>query len=44
MATAITGSASMLAESAPPWADAGNRIFLFVSEQRTAVIAPRVTF
>jgi cation diffusion facilitator family transporter len=32
----ITGSASMVAESAHSWADAGNEIFLLVAEKRSA--------
>ena len=34
-AAAITGSASMLAEAAHSWADAGNEIFLFFAERRS---------
>jgi cation diffusion facilitator family transporter len=32
----ITGSASMLAEAAHSWADAGNEVFLLVGERRAA--------
>lgn len=35
VAAAITGSASMLAEAAHSWADAGNEIFLFIAERRS---------
>ncbi|GAA3626378.1 cation diffusion facilitator family transporter [Microlunatus ginsengisoli] len=35
-AAAITGSASMLAEAAHSWADAGNEIFLFFAERRSS--------
>jgi len=35
-AAMLTGSASMLAESAHSWADAGNEIFLLVAERRSA--------
>ncbi|MBH0053865.1 cation diffusion facilitator family transporter [Salinibacterium sp. SWN139] len=34
IAALITGSASMLAESAHSWADAGNEIFLLIAERR----------
>jgi cation diffusion facilitator family transporter len=34
IAAAITGSASMLAESAHSWADAGNEVFLLIAERR----------
>lgn len=34
VAAAITGSASMLAESAHSWADAGNEVFLLIAERR----------
>jgi cation diffusion facilitator family transporter len=34
-AAAVTGSASMLAEAAHSWADAGNEIFLFFAERRS---------
>ena len=33
---AITGSASMVAEAAHSWADAGNEVFLLVAEKRAA--------
>lgn len=36
VAAAITGSASMVAESAHSWADAGNEIFLLIAERRGA--------
>jgi cation diffusion facilitator family transporter len=39
IAAYFTGSASMLAEAAHSWADAGNEIFLFVADRR-AVRAP----
>ena len=35
VAAFLTGSASMLAEAAHSWADAGNEIFLFVAERRS---------
>jgi cation diffusion facilitator family transporter len=35
IATAITGSASMLAEAAHSWADAGNEIFLLIADRRS---------
>ncbi|WP_309617655.1 cation diffusion facilitator family transporter [Salinibacterium sp.] len=35
VAAALTGSASMLAESAHSWADAGNEIFLLIAERRS---------
>jgi cation diffusion facilitator family transporter len=35
VAAVITGSASMLAEAAHSWADAGNEIFLFFAERRS---------
>ena len=35
IAAYITGSASMFAEAAHSWADAGNEIFLFVAERRS---------
>ena len=31
----ITGSASMVAEAAHSWADAGNEIFLLIAERRS---------
>ncbi|PRZ40536.1 cation diffusion facilitator family transporter [Antricoccus suffuscus] len=34
IAAVVTGSASMTAEAAHSWADAGNEIFLFVAERR----------
>ena len=34
-AAAITGSASMVAESAHSWADTGNQIFLFIANRRS---------
>ncbi|AZG45075.1 cation diffusion facilitator family transporter [Gordonia insulae] len=34
IAAALTGSASMVAESAHSWADAGNEIFLLIAERR----------
>jgi cation diffusion facilitator family transporter len=36
IAAIVTGSASMLAESAHSWADTGNEIFLFVADRRGA--------
>lgn len=36
IAAALTGSASMLAEAAHSWADAGNEIFLLVAERSSA--------
>ncbi|AKU15320.1 cation diffusion facilitator family transporter [Luteipulveratus mongoliensis] len=36
IAAAITGSASMVAEAAHSWADAGNEVFLIVAERRSA--------
>jgi cation diffusion facilitator family transporter len=36
IAAALTGSASMVAESAHSWADTGNEVFLFVAERRSA--------
>ncbi len=36
VAAVITGSASMVAESAHSWADAGNEIFLLIAERRAA--------
>lgn len=36
IAAAITGSASMVAEAAHSWADAGNEIFLIIAEKRSA--------
>ncbi|MFW0784530.1 cation diffusion facilitator family transporter [Gordonia sp. CPCC 206044] len=36
VAAAITGSASMVAESAHSWADAGNEVFLLIAERRGA--------
>lgn len=36
VAAVITGSASMVAESAHSWADAGNEIFLLIAERRGA--------
>ena len=35
VAAVITGSASMLAEAAHSWADAGNEIFLLIAERRS---------
>jgi len=35
VAAAITSSASMLAEAAHSWADAGNEIFLLVADRRS---------
>lgn len=35
VAAAITGSASMVAEAAHSWADAGNEIFLIIAERRS---------
>lgn len=36
IAAIVTGSASMVAESAHSWADAGNEIFLLLAERRSA--------
>ncbi|MET1087534.1 MAG: cation transporter [Arthrobacter sp.] len=36
VAAVITGSASMTAEAAHSWADAGNQVFLFFAERRSA--------
>ncbi|PFG29762.1 cation diffusion facilitator family transporter [Paramicrobacterium agarici] len=36
VAAALTGSASMLAEAAHSWADAGNEVFLIVADKRSA--------
>lgn len=36
VAAVVTGSASMLAEAAHSWADAGNEIFLLVADRRSA--------
>jgi len=36
VAAVLTGSASMVAESAHSWADAGNEVFLLVAERRSA--------
>jgi cation diffusion facilitator family transporter len=36
VAAVITGSASMTAEAAHSWADAGNQVFLFLAERRSA--------
>lgn len=36
IAAVITGSASMVAESAHSWADAGNEVFLIIAERRGA--------
>ena len=36
VAAAITGSASMVAEAAHSWADAGNEVFLIIAERRSA--------
>jgi cation diffusion facilitator family transporter len=36
IAAALTGSASMVAESAHSWADAGNEVFLLIAERRSA--------
>nr|WP_202885874.1 cation diffusion facilitator family transporter [Kribbella sandramycini] len=38
---AITGSASMVAEAAHSWADAGNEVFLLIGERRAAKPADR---
>ena len=35
VAAAVTGSASMLAEAAHSWADAGNEVFLLVADRRS---------
>jgi cation diffusion facilitator family transporter len=35
IAAAVTGSASMLAEAAHSWADAGNEVFLLVADRRS---------
>ena len=39
VAAALTGAASMLAEAAHSWADAGNEIFLFVAARRSVKAA-----
>jgi cation diffusion facilitator family transporter len=36
IAAAITGSASLVAEAAHSWADAGNEVFLLIAERRSA--------
>ncbi|NED63288.1 cation transporter, partial [Streptomyces sp. SID10244] len=36
VAAGITGSASLVAESAHSWADAGNEVFLLIAERRGA--------
>lgn len=36
LAATVTGSASMLAEAAHSWADAGNEVFLFVAERTSS--------
>ncbi|WP_066460318.1 cation diffusion facilitator family transporter [Sanguibacter suarezii] len=36
VAAVVTGAASMLAEAAHSWADAGNEIFLFIAHRRAA--------
>ncbi|HWJ08241.1 MAG TPA: cation diffusion facilitator family transporter [Nocardioides sp.] len=36
VAAAVTGSASMVAEAAHSWADAGNEVFLLIGERRAA--------
>jgi cation diffusion facilitator family transporter len=36
VAAVLTGSASMTAEAAHSWADAGNQVFLFLAERRSA--------
>ncbi|MGG7464042.1 cation diffusion facilitator family transporter [Plantibacter sp. YIM 135347] len=36
IAAVLTGSASMVAESAHSWADAGNEVFLLIAERRSA--------
>ncbi|WP_306418791.1 cation transporter [Arthrobacter psychrolactophilus] len=36
VAALITGSASMVAESAHSWADTGNQVFLMVAERKSA--------
>jgi cation diffusion facilitator family transporter len=36
VAAVVTGSASMTAEAAHSWADAGNQVFLFLAERRSA--------
>src|SRR5207248_1151914 len=35
VAAAVTGSASMLAEAAHSWADAGNEVFLLIANRRS---------
>ena len=35
VAAVVTGSASMLAEAAHSWADAGNEVFLLVAQRRS---------
>ncbi|MDZ5662626.1 cation diffusion facilitator family transporter [Nocardioides sp. S-58] len=41
LVAAVTGSASMVAEAAHSWADAGNEVFLVVAERRSAREADR---
>ncbi len=36
LAAAVTGSASMIAEAAHSWADAGNEVFLLIGERKAA--------
>src|SRR5206468_11553670 len=36
VAAAVSGSASMLAEAAPSWADTGNEVFLLIANRRSA--------
>lgn len=36
VAALVTGSASMVAESAHSWADSGNEVFLFIAERRSS--------
>lgn len=41
VAAVLTGAASMLAEAAHSWADAGNEVFLFIAQRRAAKPADR---
>src|SRR5213595_2569267 len=36
VAALVTGSASMIAESAHSWADTGNQVFLLIAERRSS--------
>ncbi|ARC56466.1 Metal cation efflux system protein CzcD [Frondihabitans sp. 762G35] len=41
VAAVLTGSASMVAESAHSWADTGNEVFLFIADRRGARVRDR---